>query len=298
MTGYDVQKMKHTMRNQENCMVNMRNSMKYKFLALLYKMASEFENDVVVDEQDVIPEQVGQDVEEPLEEVQLQEETRDVVLPSAVLDLLNWYLTLPCGKEGSPDCIYQSQLSQYQHPEFFHVNDTKDGVVFKAPVEGVRTANTSYTRSELRSMFNSGTKKAAWNLNKGKHTMIYEAAVTHLPEVKPSVVVGQIHDTKDDVIEVRLTKKLLEVIHDKTHYGALDENYELGKKFKIKIEADNGKIKVYYNDMNKAKLTISSRTKGCYFKLGCYTQSNLDKGDKPGAYGETVVYNVKVEHIM
>jgi hypothetical protein len=35
---------------------------------------------------------------------------------------------------------------------------------------------------------------------------------------------------------------------------------------------------------------------GWYFKVGCYTQSNETKGDKPEAYGEVVVYKLKVTH--
>ena len=37
-------------------------------------------------------------------------------------------------------------------------------------------------------------------------------------------------------------------------------------------------------------------TTGCYFKAGCYTQSNESKGDKPESYGEVVIYKLVVEH--
>jgi len=35
---------------------------------------------------------------------------------------------------------------------------------------------------------------------------------------------------------------------------------------------------------------------GCYFKAGCYTQSNTDKGDTPKSCGEVVMYGLEVTH--
>lgn len=36
--------------------------------------------------------------------------------------------------------------------------------------------------------------------------------------------------------------------------------------------------------------------KGCYFRAGCYTQSNTKKGDSPDSYGEVVIHELKVTH--
>ena len=42
--------------------------------------------------------------------------------------------------------------------------------------------------------------------------------------------------------------------------------------------------------------TYNVSTSGCYFKAGCYTQSNTSKGDASTAYGEVVIYSLSVKH--
>lgn len=227
-----------------------------------------------------------------IEEAQI---TPTPVLPSAILDLNNWYVTLPVGPAEHPTCINPPQISTFCHPNFFYVNTTKDAVVFKAPCGGVTTSGSSYPRSELREMI--GGKLASWSCTSGTHIMTVTEAIYNTPVVKQEVVVAQIHDAKDDVIEVRLSaNKTLEVIHDSKHYGVLDPKYVLGTVFTIRIVAFNGKITVFYNDMTTPKVSIAAKNKGCYFKAGCYTQSNTTKGDKPDAYGEVWMYKVAVEH--
>jgi hypothetical protein len=141
-----------------------------------------------------------------------------------------------------------------------------------------------------------GSAKADWSTSSGEHTMTYVASVQHIPPVKPMTVVGQIHNVPDDVIEVRLNKQLLEVIHNTSHYCVLDNNYQLGTKFTIKIHVINDVIEVYYNDMTTPKGKIPVKSTGCYYKLGNYLQSSVAKGDVASEYSETWVYSVKVEH--
>jgi hypothetical protein len=145
-----------------------------------------------------------------------------------------------------------------------------------------------------------GSARADWSTTSGRHVMTVVEAVTHLPVVKPQVVCFQIHNAQDDLIMGRVSGKpsgnLLEVTYGGTNFGNLDTNYQLGTKFTVRIVAENGIIEVYYNDMTTPKLKIPAKSTGCYWKLGLYVQSNISKGDKPGAYGENWVYSAKVEH--
>jgi Alginate lyase len=59
------------------------------------------------------------------------------MLPSSLLDLSKWYLTLPVGSPGSPTLI--NDLSNYHNRDYFYVNETAKAVVFIAPVGGVTT---------------------------------------------------------------------------------------------------------------------------------------------------------------
>ena len=193
--------------------------------------------------------------------------------------------------------VHQPTLASYVNSKYFYVNPTKDAVVFVAPVDGVTTKNSGYSRSELREMINNGKDKAAWDMGTGTHTMTIVQAVHHLPIVKPHTVCGQIHDAKSDLIEVRLEGTKLVAKKSSINYGTLDSNYKLGTKFTLQFKVEKGRVSVYYNDMTKPKITTPpSQEKGCYFKAGEYIQSSISKGDKAGAYAETWIYSLNVSH--
>jgi poly(beta-D-mannuronate) lyase len=219
-------------------------------------------------------------------------------IPADLLDLVNWKLTLPISAQGdsSPLEIKQPELATYSIDPYFHLNASKDGVVFQAHAGGATTSNSGYPRSELREMTNQGSDLASWSTTSGTHTMTIKQAITHLPAVKPHVVAGQIHDASDDLVMIRLEDKYLFVEGDGNDLGELDADYALGTTFTIKIVAENGAVQVYYNDMNTPKVDVSRDASGCYFKAGAYTQSNPSKGDEPTAYGEVIVYDLSVTH--
>ena len=217
-------------------------------------------------------------------------------MPHALLGLSNWRQALPIDTphQGKPDQIDQPELANFSLAPYFYVNDAKTGVVFRAHAGGATTKNSKYPRSELREMTGNGTKAASWSNKNGVHTMTVRQAITHTPVAKPHVVAGQIHDDSDDVVMIRLEGSRLFVQGDGDDLGLLDENYQLGAIFTIKIVASNGHILIYYNDNLKVDYTKSKSD--LYFKAGCYTQSNTDKGDNADAYGEVIIYSLKVEH--
>jgi len=217
-------------------------------------------------------------------------------LPSGVLNLINWKLTLPVetSHAGSPDEILQPELNGFQDARYFHVNDTRNGVVFKAHCGGATTSGSGYPRSELREMSNNGIDKASWSTTSRTHTMEITQAITHRPDVKPHVVAGQIHDADDDVIVFRLEGTKLFIDENGNTGPVLTANYQLGDIFSIKFIAGNGGVECYYNGKYIYKYSVS--TSGCYFKAGCYTQSNTSKGDAPTAYGEVIIYSLSVKH--
>jgi len=145
-------------------------------------------------------------------------------------------------------------------------------------------------------MENQGMDLASWSTTSGTHTMVVKEAITHLPVVKPHVVAGQIHDSADDVVMIRLEDKYLFVEGGGNDLGELDPSYTLGTTFTIKMVAENGDIQIYYNDMNSPKVSVARDASGCYFKAGVYTQSNPSKGDEPTAYGEVIIYDLSVTH--
>lgn len=219
-------------------------------------------------------------------------------LPSQVFDLTNWKLTLPIGSGNTPTEILQPQLETYSIDPWFHLNPEGTAIIFHVNHGGVTTSGSSNPRSELREMANDGKSQASWSSTSGTHTMTIEQKVTHLTNVKPEVVVGQIHDANDDITVFRLeSNKLWITDGDNTHAFLVDGNYQLGTVFTVKIVVTGGVISYYYNDQ---LLTYNQHKSfsGAYFKAGNYLQSNPQKvpSESTSAYSEVEIYNVEVTH--
>ena len=218
--------------------------------------------------------------------------TGGAAAPSDLVDLNNWYLTLPTGADGDPDTVQPAELAGYSS-SYFELNDDHDGVVFTAPVDGVTTRNSSYPRSELREM--KGTEEASWSNGRGTHTLRATEAVTELPPAKPEMVTAQIHGGDDDIMQIRLEGNHLMVQYDDgAKQVTLDPNYRLGTPYDIEIVAAANAVQVRYNGEQKADLPLSGST--WYFKAGAYVQSNPGKGDAGTAAGQVIIYSLEVDH--
>lgn len=230
-------------------------------------------------------------------------------VPGQVIDTSVWKLTLPIGSSERPTEIKWSQIQNYEHPSYFY-NQQKAGeanpyVVFIAPAGGVTTSGSHYPRSELREMKPYSTTLASWsNTNTGIDTMTGTWAITSVPKNKPHVVAAQIHDSSDDVIEVRLEGRRLFLESDGTEKGTFDSNYVPSTTtpiwFNLTIRADaTYGIRVTYSRLGTGAFTktITYRRfgSGWYFKAGCYTQSNRNY-DAASAYGAVRIRGLKVSH--
>jgi hypothetical protein len=220
--------------------------------------------------------------------------------PANVLNLTNWKLNLPIddngGTTGDSREVKQPALATFTINPFFHNNSDNTGVIFQANTGGATTSGSGYPRSELREMTNNGATNASWSSTSGTHTMEIDQAITHLPVVKPHIVVGQIHDANDDVIVFRLEGSKLFMDHNGADGTTLTSNYVLGTRFKVKFVVSGGKVMSYYN--GTLMETYTKSFSGAYFKAGAYVQSSCHtvSGESCSAYGEVVIYNVTVTH--
>lgn len=215
-------------------------------------------------------------------------------VPADILDLTNWKETLPIGDAGSPTEILQPELATYSIDPYFMVNPAGDGVQFRAPVNGVTTSGSGYPRSELREM--NGSNLASWSTSSGTNTMTIDEAITATPQTKPHVVAGQVHDSSDDVLTIRLEGTNLFVDHNGDAGPTLTSSYTLGTRFTVQIVASGGHIKVFYNGAQKDDYTKS--VSGAYFKAGAYTQANCANSTPCDSsnYGEVNIYGLTVSH--
>ncbi|MCC8243070.1 chondroitinase-B domain-containing protein [Saccharothrix luteola] len=217
--------------------------------------------------------------------------------PAGVLDLANWQLRLPIGADESPTSIHQPQLATYSVDPWFVTTPSCDAVRFRAAVNGVVAGGSSHPSSELREMTGSGTTEAAWSSTSGTHTMVVDQAITALPEGKPHVVAGQVHDGSGEVSGFRLEGSDLYITNgDTAHHKLLTSDYVLGTRFQTRFVVGGGQIKAYYNGV--LQTTISKSFTGGYFKAGAYTQANCTNSSPCGAgnYGEVQVYGLSVTH--
>lgn len=179
----------------------------------------------------------------------------------------SWKLTLPCSKETL-------EINKTIEP-YYIING--DEIVFKCESNKGTTPNTKYSRCEYREMNKDGSK-ASWTMNDDKE-LKFSFKLVEKPEKRPRIVVGQIHDSKDDVIELLIDftkgKPFYEVMHNTTHYGNIVDDFQLNKWYDVSIKVVKNKI---ISTCEKT-ITVESKAKGCYFKVGNYLQSR-EKGDK------------------
>lgn len=218
------------------------------------------------------------------------------VRPTDVVGSL-WTVTAPFNKVGatnSPENLYINKAqADSRYTPYMYVKD--GAVVFKTPVNGVTTANSDYSRTELREMKDLNWGNAGWSNKTGVHTLTVRQSINHEPVVKPEVVAAQIHDGSDDIMQIFLqANKLYVRYNDDNSLALLDANYVLGTPYDLQIVASGSHYKVSYNGVQK--LDVSKSGSGWYFKAGSYCQSNLSKGDVASAYCEVQIFSITVSH--
>jgi hypothetical protein len=231
--------------------------------------------------------------------VSLELELNGETYPSAVLDLSSWKLTLPIGAAKKPTEIKQPVLATYTDQWFSTIAiEAGNGVRFRAPVTGVTTANSAYPRSELREMTSDGRGNASWSSTGGTHSLFIDQAITALPQTKPELVAGQIHDAKDDVLVIRLEGSNLYINVDGKNVHLLNPNYILGERFTLQFAVSSGQTQVHYNGSAKPQFSFAKDYSGAYFKAGAYTQSNCtrERVCSEENLGEVLIYQLVVTH--
>jgi poly(beta-D-mannuronate) lyase len=207
------------------------------------------------------------------------------IRPSQILDLKSWKINLPTGNKQ----VSQPDLSHFSSSAF----KVSAAVQFTAMCGGQAQPGSDYPRSELREM-NADGSNASWSPAVGTHVMELTERITHLPVAKPQLVCAQIHNDSTYLILVELDRHTLYVRYKDSVAGVLDSNYQLGTFFDLRIEASQGYATVFYNGVRKVRQALDAP--GCYFKAGCYVQSNTSTGDLPTAFGQVEISRLELSH--
>ena len=190
----------------------------------------------------------------------------------------------------------QSQIEGgYEDPQKFFVN-AAGNVEFRINASAGRTsANTQHPRSELRELKTDGTSKAAWDGNSGEHWMRGRSRITEVTTNRPWICFFQIHDADSDLARIQTegttgTSTGLSIVCRRTPPGGsevrtvLRSGYDVGDWVDWEHRVDAGRMRVILDGATVLDVTGMGRT-GCYFKMGCYLQDNLDKGAASGDWG-------------
>ncbi|PMK03673.1 polysaccharide lyase family 7 protein [Vibrio sp. 10N.261.55.A7] len=155
--------------------------------------------------------------------------------PADILDLSCWKVTLPVSLTGGdrPTEFEENDIANgAMHPDYFYVNEAGDGVVFRSPVQGIKTSeNTKYVRSELREMMRCGdtsirthgvggnnwvfsnneSEESLKNAAGVDGTLKATLSVDHVTRTgkiwqQGRVIIGQIHAPKDEPVKIYYRK--------------------------------------------------------------------------------------------
>lgn len=198
-----------------------------------------------------------------------------------MINLNNWAVTLPTGSTHYP--IKFNEFIRY------------DGLslLLLTPCDGEPTKNSDYPRSELREIING--EKASWDSGVGNHHFEGIFKVDRFTKTKPVVSVFQIHDGKNDQLQV-----LVEPDSIKYNFNGIKfkvATFNPGEKFRIKckVKRDMIFLKINFEDPIQLKIIPSS---SLYFKAGNYLQSNSEIEKNQNDYSQVSITKLKVKHSL
>lgn len=258
-----------------------------------------------------------------------KEEGVDYFLPD--IDLSNWKVTLPI---GNPTEVEPPAILDYANMELlqaFMYNDSTDGALVFHTYPGASTANSSYSRTELREQMVPGSNSTNWTFAQGgrmRGTLAVADVSTDAGGDPHRTIIMQIHgrltnEQRDRIGEndnnappvlkiywqdgrVRVKTKQLKDVQttepeilftdawtdDEGHYFTEQVDQ---KPFTLEVIASDGRLEVILNDSESVVYDdIHMQKWGVfenYFKAGNYLQTKED-----GSFATVKYYELEVTH--
>lgn len=252
------------------------------------------------------------------------------------IDLSHWKVTLPVANEkGKPYEIEPPEIFDFATNEvakpFMYIDSVDGSIVFHAYPTTSTTANTKYSRSELREQMVPGDNNVNWTFEQGgrlKGKIAIDAVSRASSGKYHRVIIMQIHgrltNEQRDLIgakdnnappilkiywdngKVRVKTKLLKsmdladevLLHEEAWDNDPGFNFEqeVGfSKFTLEVEASKGKMVVILNNQEyKVYENIHMEKWGLfenYFKAGNYFQSRDE-----GSFAKVKFYSLELSH--
>ncbi|NJB37692.1 polysaccharide lyase family 7 protein [Croceivirga sp. JEA036] len=266
------------------------------------------------------------------EEGTVQEDaTANYTLPT--IDLNHWKVTLPIGNNGKPIEVEPPEILDYATNETllpYMYNDSTDGSLVFYTFPEVSTANSTYSRTELREQMVPGSNSTNWTFEQGGEL----SGTLSVPEVSLDqdgnpyrIIVMQIHgrltNEQRDLIgeddnnappvlkiywaknKVRVHTKMLkdttlsdtEILYTTAWKDSVREFSEVvgTAKFNLTVKASKNKLEVSLNNAETFVYEdVHMRRWGIfenYFKAGNYFVSKVE-----GTNATVKYYQLKIDH--
>ncbi len=256
-------------------------------------------------------------------------EVEDTVV-RADIDFSNWKVTLPI---GSPTEVEPPEILEYYDLEIlkpYMLDDLSDTSIVFYTEPGSSTANSSYSRTELREQMTPGSNKTNWTFDDGgimKGTLrVSDISIKGNGELDRTIVMqihGRLTDEQRDLIgeddnnappvvkiywdegKIDFRRKVLkdtmvnelDILHkdawkDESYFFSEEVGYD---PFTLTIEADGETLKVSLNDDEEFVFNdVHVKRWGIfenYFKAGNYLQST-----DPNSHATVKYYSLEVKH--
>ena len=236
--------------------------------------------------------------------------------PSNIVDLSSWKLQLPiAGNNGKVvEEILPSTLQDgYSNSQYFYVDDSSDAITMRCVVNGAKTSNTKYSRTELREMIGSKSTDN-WGLG-GTHILNTTESVEAVSSTG-KIVVAQIHGIYADGTNGPVLVKIMydysangvwAMVKDKTGEDGKDSKsifsgIELGQKFDTQIKCKDGTAYITISSNGRSELFSYNFLQNdstwndylYYFKVGNYLLD--DEEDYSGESAIVKVYRIDTDH--
>lgn len=180
-------------------------------------------------------------------------------------------------------------------PEYCMTAD-KTAVQMRVNLNAPTTSGSSNPRSEYREMDSNGTSNNGWDPSSGTHWTQSTFRFTHLPLVAKRSSAMQIHDTADDVLQVKteLVGGVLKIGYNKNGGSFVTiANYTLGDWVTVRVQMVGNTVSIWYHAGTDPVFTGSATTSftvthsgNCYFKIGSYPQGTSGESGSDYCAGE------------
>ena len=252
------------------------------------------------------------------------------------VDLSHWKVTIPEGKgKGGAISVEPPEILDYANNEvlkpYMYNDSTSGALVFYARPTDATTANTKYSRSELREQMEPGNNNVNWTFAEGgylKARMAMDEVSRGSDGKYHKVIIAQIHgrltNEQRDLIgqkdnnappilkvywqngKIRVKTKVLKykgigaegILHEEAWDNDKGRTFEeeVGfRKFTVEVKVTDGKMVV---SLNKNEFFVYDDTSikrwgifENYFKVGNYFQSRDE-----GAYAKVKLFELNVTH--